>query len=90
MISTDFRTITLEIAEIIQGQLTWIETNVAWSTHLPQNTIESQKIEFRLIDFSSKAAARLTSDVEKTLDKCVDFYKRVLTTHNIFQPSVEK
>ena len=34
------------------------------------------------MDYSSKDAARLTATVGKTLDKCMDFYKRVLTTHN--------
>ena len=34
------------------------------------------------MDFSSKAVAKLTTAVGKTLDKCMDFYKRVLTTQN--------
>ena len=48
------------------------------------------EIEYELMDFSSKAAARLTVAVEKTLDKFMDFYKRLLTTHNICQTSVAK
>ena len=42
------------------------------------------------MDFSSKATARLTTAVGKTLDKCMDFYKRVLTTHNRCQNSAAK
>ena len=48
------------------------------------------KIEFKLMDFSSKVAARFTAGVKRTLEKCVDFYKRVLTTHNRCQPSAAK
>ena len=48
------------------------------------------KIEYELMDFSSKDAARLTAVVEKTLDKCMDFYKMVLTTHDRCQTSATK
>ena len=42
------------------------------------------------MDFNSKAAAKLTAVVGKTLDKCMDFYKRELTTHNRCQTSSTK
>ena len=56
---------TSEVAENIQGQLTWIETNATFLKHFPQKTTENLKIEFKLLDFSSKAAARLTDGVIK-------------------------
>ena len=34
------------------------------------------------MNFSSKATERLIDAVEKTTDKCIEFYKKVLTTHN--------
>ena len=42
------------------------------------------------MDFSCKAAARLTTTVEKTLDRCMEFYKMVLTTQNRCQTSSTK
>ena len=42
------------------------------------------------MDFSSKATAKLTTIFGETLDKCMEFYKRVLTTHNRFQTSSTK
>ena len=42
------------------------------------------------MDFSSKVAAGLTTAIGKTLDKCMEFYKRVLTSHNKFQTSKQK
>ena len=79
-ISIDYRTRSLEVAENIQGQLTWIETNAAFPEHFPLKTTESLRIEFKLLHFGSKAAMRLTVGVEKTLERCTDFYKRMLTT----------
>ena len=42
------------------------------------------------MDFNSKVAARLTAGVRKYLERCMDFYKRVLTTHNRCQTSAKK
>ena len=42
------------------------------------------------MDFSRKAAAKLIVAVGKTLDKCMEFYKRVLTTHKKCQTSSTK
>ena len=47
-------------------------------------------IEHELMDYNSKATARLTTVVGKTLDKFMDFYKRVLTTHNRCQTSAAR
>ena len=81
-ISTDFGTKTQEVAEVIQGQLSWMETNGAFPEHLPQKTTENLNIEFELMDFSIKDTARLTIGVGKTLERCMVFYKRIITTHN--------
>ena len=42
------------------------------------------------MDFSSKATTKLTGVVGKTLDKCTEFYKRVLTMHNRCHTSLTK
>ena len=48
------------------------------------------KTKFELMDLSSKAAARLTTGVRKNLERCMDFYKRMITTHNRCQTFVAK
>ena len=67
-----------------------METNVEVLENFPQKSTEKLKIKYELMDFSSKAAARLTITVAKTLDKCMDFDKKVLTTHNTCQNYAEK
>ena len=75
-----------ETTTIIQIQVIWMETNAELPEDGPQKTLQNLKIEYELTDFSCKAAAT----VEKTLDRCMDFYKRVIKTHNKFQNSEEK
>ena len=60
----------------MQGQLTWIETNVAFPEHLPQKTTENLKIEFELLGFSGKVAAILIARVGKSLERCMVFIKK--------------
>ena len=47
-------------------------------------------MEYDLINFSSKVAKRLIDAVKKTTDKCMEFYNKVLTTHNNWQTSSTK
>ena len=51
---------------------------------------ERLHIEYDIMNFSSKAIERLIVVVKKTMDKCMEFYKNVLTTHNRFQTSSAK
>ena len=89
-ISADFKTKKQEFVEVIQGQLSWMEANATFSKHFPQKTTENFNIVSELMDFSNKAVARLSATVRKKLERCVDFYKRMIKTHNICQPSTEK
>ena len=82
MISVEFKTKTQEIAETIQGQLTWLETNKELPENAPRKSPERLQIEYDIMNFSSEAAVRLTVAIEKTLDRCTEFYKKMLTTHN--------
>ena len=82
IILIDFRTRLLEVTEKVRGKLTWIEANEAFPEHFPQQTTQILRIELELIEFSSKSALRLTTGVENTLERCVDFFKRMCTMHN--------
>ena len=41
------------------------------------------QIEYDTINFSNKDAERLIVVVKKSMEKFTEFYKKVLTTHNI-------
>ena len=90
MVATKFKARTQEITETIQGQLTWLETNKEPPKSETMKSPERLHIEYDLMNFSNKAAERLVDAVEKTTDKCMEFYKKVLTTHNKFQTSFAK
>ena len=57
---------------------------------MPQKTPENLTMEYELMDFNSKVAARLAAGVEKILGRCMDFYKKVITMHNICHTSLGK
>ena len=76
VISTDFKRRTQGIAEVIQGQLTWLETNEELPKNVPQKSIENFHIEHELMDYNSKDAARLLAVVGKTIDKCANILKK--------------
>ena len=70
--------------------MTWIEANEAFLEHLPQKTVEVLRIELELLEFNGKSALRLTTRVEKTLERCMDFYKTMHTTYNKCETSAAK
>ena len=48
------------------------------------------QLEYELIGFSHRAAKKLVEAVYKTIEKCMDFCNKVLTTHNRCQTSSKK
>ena len=48
----------------------------------PVKTPEILQLEYVLIGFSNRATEKLIEAVHKTIDKCREFYKKVLTTYN--------
>ena len=45
-------------------------------------SLKRLQIEYDIINFSNKASERLIVAVEKSMEKCMEFYKKVLKTHN--------
>ena len=80
--SSDFKKGLLEVAELVQSQLAWIGTNSVFPDNMPQETIGGLNMELELLDFSSNEATRLNIEIEKTVEKCKEFYKKMCTTHN--------
>ena len=84
---TNLREGILKVPEKVQGQLTWIEANVAFPVYLLQNTTEGLRIELELLDLCSKFALILNTAIEKNLERCTTLYKKMHIVHNKCQPS---
>ena len=85
-----FRDTTQEIIEVIQGILAWLETNQEQQENTPIKASERLQLEYELIGFSKRVAEKLIEAVQKTVDKCREFSKKVLATYNRFQTSSKK
>ena len=70
--------------------MTWLETNKELPKNVPMKNPEKLQIEHDIINFSSKVAERLIVAVKNSMEKCAEFYKKVLTTHNKCQTSSSK
>ena len=90
VVVTEFKAKTQDIAETIQGQLTWLETNKEPMENIRVKNPERLQLKYDLMNFSNKVAERLIDVVKKTMDKCMEFYKKVLKTHNKCQTSFSK
>ena len=77
-VASKFKDITQEIMETLQGHLTWLETNTEHPENTPVKIPENLQIEYDIVNFSSRAAERLTEAVEKTTDNVYNFTRRCL------------
>ena len=77
------------MAELVQSQLTWIRANLTFPTSMPQKTARSLKMELAILNFGSKLTVSLNTTIDKNLEKCNEFYKRMCSTHNKCQVSAD-
>ena len=54
---------THDILEILQGRMTWLETNKEPSADAPIKDLETIKLEYELIEFGSKVVEELVKAV---------------------------
>ena len=88
---TTFKERSQEIAKILQGQLTLLETNTKHLENTQEKCPEKLQIEYDIINFRSRVAERLMEVVEKTTEKCAEFFKKMLLTHNkCLTPSAQR
>ena len=73
---------TMDILEILQGRLTWLETTNEPPANAPIKDVETVKLEYELIEFWSKAAEELVKVVWRTKGVCAEFCRKVLITYN--------
>lgn len=65
----------------LNKQLTWRENNPAFPPHLPQKTLATLKLDIALLEFCRKATNRLNAEIDKTLEKCTNFYEEIHQVH---------
>ena len=54
-----------------------------------KKTAESLNMEVAILNFGYRAAVRLNTSIDKTIEKCNEFYKRMCSTHNKCQVSAD-
>ena len=88
--TTKFKDKTQDIVEFIQGRLTWLETTKEIPKKTPFKGLERLQLKYELIGFINKAIEKFIEAVKKTIEKCSEFYKKVLTTHNRCQTASKR
>ena len=81
-VATTFKERTQDIVEILQGQLTWLETNTVHLENMPEKCPKKLQIECDIVNFSNRAVERWIEAVGKTTNKCAEFFRKMLITHN--------
>ena len=74
--SLSFKEGLLEVGKKVQSQLTWVKINSTFPEHLPQKKSRGLKIDLVLLEFQRKSSLRLSNGIVKTLEKCIEFYKK--------------
>ena len=82
LISTQFWRILSDVVELAKNQLAWIGMNSTFPTNMPQKYVGSLKMEVAILNFGCKTMIRLNTTIEKTIEKCAEFYKGIDLVHN--------
>ena len=89
-IASQFKDKTQGIMEILQGNLTWLETTKEPTANAQIKDSERVKLECDLIEFGNKVSKELEKAVQMTKGVYRKFCRKVLTTYNHFQTSAKK
>ena len=80
--SSKFYRILSEVVELVKNQLTWIGTHSNFPANMPHKYIGSLKMEVAILNFGCRTMVRLNTAIEKTIEKCAEFYKGIHLVHN--------
>ena len=80
--SLEFCRILSKVVELVKNQLTWIGTHLNFSSNMPQKSTRSLKMEVAILNFGCRTTVKLNKSIEKTIEKCVEFYKGIHLVHN--------
>ena len=78
----------IEFGENVQIQLYWVEVKSTFPEHMPMKTVEGMKIQMALFEFCKKNSIRLNNEIDKTKEKCIEFYIKISEVHDQCQISL--
>ena len=70
------------MVELVKNQLAWIGAKLTFPANMPQKTTGSLKMEVAIFNFGCKEAVRLNTTIDRTIEKCTEFYKDMCSVHN--------
>ena len=80
--STQFQRILSDVVELVKNQLAWIETHSTFPANMPQKSAGNLNMEVAILDFGCRTTVKLNTTIEKTIEKCSEFYKGIHLVHN--------
>ena len=80
--STQFQRRLSDAVELVKNQLAWIETHSTFPANMPQKYAGSLKMEVSILNFGCRTAVKLNTAIEKTIEKCAEFYKGIHVVQN--------
>ena len=80
--SSEFQKRLSEVVELVKNQLTWIGTHPNFPANMPQKSTGSLKMEVAILNLGCRKIVRLNTTIEKTIEKCAEFYKDIHLVHN--------
>ena len=80
--STQFRRRLSDVVELVKNKLAWIGTHSTFPANMPQKYVGRLKMEVAILNFGCRTTVRLNTSIEKTIEKCVEFYKGIHLVHN--------
>ena len=70
------------MVELVKNHLAWIGSNSTFPANMPQKTTKSLKMEVAILNFRCRTTVRVNTTIEKTIEKCAEFYKGIHFVHN--------
>ena len=80
--SSEFRKRLSEVVELVKNQIVRIGANTTFPANMPHNTTRSLNMEVAILNFGCKAIVRLSTTINRTIEKCTEFYKGTCFVHN--------
>ena len=70
------------MVELVKKWLAWIETHSTFPANMPQKSTGGLKMEVAILNLCCRTMVRLNIAIEKTIEKCSEFYKGIHLVHN--------
>ena len=80
--STQFWRIFSDVVDLVKNQLAWVKTHSNFPVDMPHKSLGGLKMEISILNFGCKTTVGLNIAIEKTIEKCAEFYKGIQLVHN--------